>query len=74
MFARRCRAGRSASPQEWEEFESGYQADEEEWLAAHPGHPKAAEVREQVDEHRSCWLRGYRNVLGLAYLTLIPAG
>jgi SAM-dependent methyltransferase len=64
----------TASPQEWEEFESGYQADEEEWLAAHPGHPKAAEVRERVDEHRSWWLRGYRNVLGLAYLTLVPVG
>src|SRR5690348_5966830 len=25
----------TASEQEWEEFESGYQADEEEWLAAH---------------------------------------
>jgi hypothetical protein len=30
----------TASDQEWEEFESGYQADEEEWLAAHPGHPQ----------------------------------
>jgi len=64
----------TASPQEWEEFESGYQADEEEWLAAHPGHPRAAEVRKQVDGHRSLWLRGYRNVLGLAYLTLVPVG
>jgi len=64
----------TASPQEWEEFESGYQADQEEWLAAHPGHPRAAEVRERVDEHRLLWLRGYRNVLGLAYLTLVPAG
>ncbi len=26
-----------------------------------------------VDEHRSFWLRGYRDVLGLAYLTLVPA-
>jgi hypothetical protein len=40
----------------------------------HPGHPRAAEVRKQVDEHRSLWLRGYRNVLGLAYLTLVPVG
>jgi cyclopropane fatty-acyl-phospholipid synthase-like methyltransferase len=64
----------TASPREWEEFESAYQADEEEWLAAHPGHPAAAEIRKGVDEHRSFWLRGYRGVLGLAYLTLIPAG
>ena len=27
-----------------------------------------------MDEHRSFWLRGYRGVLGLAYLTLVPAG
>ena len=64
----------TASPSEWEEFESAYQADEEEWLAAHPDHPSAAEIRKRVDEHRSFWLRGYRGVLGLAYLTLIPAG
>jgi len=64
----------TASPQEWEEFESAYQADEEVWLAAHPDHPSAAEVRKRLDEHRSFWLRGYRNVMGLAYLTLVPAG
>jgi len=64
----------TASPQEWEEFESAYQADEEEWLAAHPGHPSAARIRKGMDEHRSFWLRGYRGVLGLAYLTLVPAG
>ena len=64
----------TATEEEWEEFESGYQADEEEWLAAHPGHPKAAEIRQRLDEHRSYWLRGYRGLLGLAYLTLIPVG
>ena len=64
----------TASEEEWEEFESGYQADEEEWLAAHPDHPEAAGIRQRLDEHRSYWLRGYRGVLGLAYLTLIPVG
>jgi cyclopropane fatty-acyl-phospholipid synthase-like methyltransferase len=62
----------TASEGEWEEFESAYQADEEEWLAAHPDHPEAAGIRLRVDEHRSYWLRGYRGLLGLAYLTLIP--
>jgi SAM-dependent methyltransferase len=61
-----------ASPQEWDEFESGYQSDAEQWLAAHSDHPRAAEIREQVDQHRSHWLRGYRDVLGLVYLTLVP--
>ncbi len=62
----------SASQDEWEQFESAYQADVEEWLAAHPDHPSAKETRERVDSHRSTWLRGYRGVLGLAYLTLVP--
>ncbi|WP_409057415.1 SAM-dependent methyltransferase [Streptomyces sp. SYP-A7185] len=62
----------TASAEEWEEFESGYRADVEEWLAAHPGHPLAAETREKVDRQRSSWLRGYRQALGIAYLTLMP--
>lgn len=64
----------TAGGDEWEEFESGYQADVEEWLAAHPEHPLAEETRERVDRHRASWLRGYRGVLGLAYLTLVPVG
>ncbi len=62
----------TATQQEWEEFESGYQCYEEEWLATHAEHPEAARIRQQVDEHRSYWLRGYYGVLGLAYLTLVP--
>ena len=55
---------------EWEEFESGYAADREEWLLAHPDHPKADEVRAQLDEIRNIWLRGHRDIFGFAYLTL----
>jgi SAM-dependent methyltransferase len=62
----------TATVEEWEDFESGYQCDEEEWLAVHPGHPRAAEIRERVDQHRSYWLRGYNGLLGEAYLTLVP--
>jgi hypothetical protein len=51
---------------------SGYQCDEEELLAAHGSHPKAAEIRER--QHRSFWLRGYYGLLGQAYLTLVPVG
>ncbi|MBD0710370.1 MULTISPECIES: methyltransferase [unclassified Streptomyces] len=61
----------TATREEWEEFESGYRYDTELWLAAHPGHPLAAETRERLDRQRSGWLHGYRGVLGLAYLTLI---
>jgi SAM-dependent methyltransferase len=62
----------TASPAEWEEFESGYQGDVEEWLAGCGDHPLASQTRRDTDQHRSHWLRGYRNVLGMAYLTLAP--
>ncbi len=61
----------TASADEWEEFESGYRYDTEVWLAAHPDHPLAAETRERVDRQRATWLNGYRQVLGIAYLTLV---
>lgn len=64
----------TATLEEWEDFESGYQCDEEEWLATHGDHPQAAELRAKVDQHRSYWLRGYYDLLGLAYLTLVPVG
>ncbi|WP_436736660.1 SAM-dependent methyltransferase [Streptomyces sp. BBFR102] len=62
----------TATPAEWEEFESGYREDVEVWLAARPGHPLAAETRDRVDRQRGSWLSGYRNLLGIAYLTLVP--
>ncbi|MGG7612718.1 SAM-dependent methyltransferase, partial [Streptomyces sp. ZG43] len=35
-------------------------------------HPEAAATRERTDRQRAARLSGYRNVLGLAYLTLVP--
>ncbi|GLX49946.1 SAM-dependent methyltransferase [Streptomyces hygroscopicus subsp. hygroscopicus] len=61
----------TASPREWEEFESGYQADLEVWLARNPDHPLAPETRARLDRHRAQWM-SYRGVLGIAYLTLVP--
>lgn len=64
----------TATQGEWEEFESGYALDRELWLLSNPDHPRAAEVRARLDETRDIWLRGYRNVLGFAYLILgVPA-
>ncbi len=60
----------TASPGEWEAFESGYLADQEEWLMTHTGHADAERVRAEADDHRRRWLHGYRNGLGFAYLTL----
>jgi SAM-dependent methyltransferase len=64
----------TASASEWEEFESGYRAPREEWLALHPDHPEAAAVRERLDAERAFWLHGHRGLLGLAWLTLVPVG
>ncbi|MDN3023628.1 class I SAM-dependent methyltransferase [Streptomyces sp. S.PB5] len=61
----------TATVEEWEEFESAYQADTEVWLADNPKHPLAEETRERLDRHRAQWM-GYRGILGLAYLTLVP--
>jgi SAM-dependent methyltransferase len=60
----------SVERSEWEDFESELAADAEVWLVEHPGHPRAAEVRERADESRRLWLRGHRGLLGFAYLTL----
>ncbi|WP_078599931.1 SAM-dependent methyltransferase [Streptomyces violens] len=64
----------TANGDEWEAFESGYRCDVEEWLATHPDHPLAPETRERADAHRASWLSGYRDLLGIAYLTLVPVG
>ncbi len=61
---------RTASRREWEEFEFGYLADWEEWLLLHGDSTEAATVRERADVHRTEYLRGWRPVLGFAYLTL----
>jgi hypothetical protein len=60
----------TATRDEWERFESGYLADWEEWLRVHGDDPRADEIRTRADMHRNEWLRGYRDVLGFAYLTL----
>ena len=60
----------TATRAEWEVFESGFLADDEEWLLRNHDHPDAARVRERSDDHRTRWLRGYRHGLGFAYLTL----
>ena len=57
----------TANEDEWNEFESGYLADLEEYLMTHPSDDAR---RVEADEHRAGWLRGYRGVLGFAYLTL----
>lgn len=61
-----------ASQEEWDEFESGYAArlvDELNTLA--PDDPRRAEVAEALRGQRAAYLRGYRGILGFAWLCLI---
>lgn len=60
----------SSTRAEWEDYESLETRDSEEWLLANPGHPDAAEVRNQLDDKRGIWLRGHRDYFGFAMLTL----
>jgi hypothetical protein len=63
---------REATLDEWDAFESGFTAGWATWLAEHdPDHPEAAEVRERAEQQRTGYLRGYRGVLGMAYLQLL---
>jgi SAM-dependent methyltransferase len=61
----------TASLAEWDDFESRFAAGRERWLRQYPDAPEAIEVRAELDAHRHGWLRGYRGVLGFAYLTLV---
>ena len=60
----------AATREEWDEFESGLATGAEEWLLGNPDHPEAGQVRDLLDTHLSIWLRGHRDVMGFAYLTL----
>lgn len=57
---------------EWDIFESGCNACYARWLTDHdPYHPDFDAVRLQVQERRQRYLKGYRGVLGMAYLELL---
>jgi hypothetical protein len=60
----------TATLDEWDDFESCYLAGRERWLVRNPDALQAGEVRAGIDAHRNGWLRGYRGILGFAYLTL----
>jgi hypothetical protein len=65
-------AVQEASLAEWDAFESGFTARYATWLARHgPDHPDAADVRQRAKDQRDAYFRGYRGILGLAYLELL---
>jgi cyclopropane fatty-acyl-phospholipid synthase-like methyltransferase len=60
-----------ATLDEWDAFESGFTARYARWLASHPAdHPDAASVRERATRQSDAYFRGYRGVLGMAYLAM----
>ena len=61
-----------ASLEEWDAFESGYTARFATWLATHePDHPAVDEVRARARRQHDSYFKGYRGVMGLAYLQLL---
>jgi SAM-dependent methyltransferase len=59
-----------ADQREWDDFESTFRAGRQEWLLAHPDHPRAAEIRDWLDTRERQYVGLYRGVLGFAYLVL----
>ncbi|MFI5592719.1 SAM-dependent methyltransferase [Amycolatopsis sp. NPDC051758] len=60
----------TADQLEWDDFESTSRAGWQEWVAAHPADPRAAEVRDWLDGRLGQYVRDYRGVLGFTYLVL----
>lgn len=60
----------AADQLEWDDFESTFRAGRQEWLLAHPGHPRAAEIRDWLDQREREYAGVYRGVFGLAYTVL----
>jgi hypothetical protein len=58
-----------ATLDEWDEFESGFSAGYARWLKRNgPDHTDALEVRARGEKQSNAYFRGYRGVLGMAYL------
>ena len=61
-----------ASLDEWDAFESGFTARYARRLASHPeDHPDAQSVRDLAARQNDAYFRGYRGVLGMAYLAML---
>jgi SAM-dependent methyltransferase len=60
-----------ATLDEWDAFESGYVARYARWLASNPAdHPEVPSVRDKVERQNNAYFRGYRGILGMAYLAM----
>jgi SAM-dependent methyltransferase len=61
-----------ATLDEWDAFESGYVARYARWLASNPAdHPDGPTVRHRLELQSNAYFRGYRGILGMAYLAMV---
>ncbi|WP_306367488.1 cyclopropane-fatty-acyl-phospholipid synthase family protein [Nocardiopsis sp. CC223A] len=67
----RLRALSQASLSEWDDFENRHAKAWEEWLVENSGSPDAEEIRALSERHRVARVDGWREVMGMAYLTLV---
>ncbi|MBA2384148.1 MAG: hypothetical protein H0V68_05730, partial [Actinobacteria bacterium] len=56
----------AASEEDWDRYESLHWRAVEEWLAEHPEHPDAAEIRGRHEGYRRDYVRSQRSLLGWA--------
>ena len=60
-----------ATQDEWDAFESGFCARYSRWLKDNPpDHIDAGEIRARAKKQSEAYFRGYRGVLGMAYLAM----
>lgn len=57
-----------ASHDDWDRYETLQWRTGEEWLAEHPEHPDATEIRDGISESRDAYLTWQRDLLGWAIL------
>jgi hypothetical protein len=63
-----------ATPAEWDEFEVGWTAGLELAAVERAGTAEAEQLTAFADQRRRDYFRGYRGMLGFAYLVLVRAG
>lgn len=59
---------RASTLAEWDAFEIAWCASRVLWLRANENHPDFAKYKEQLEQHRTMWLDGYRTYLGFSVI------
>ncbi|MDH6121686.1 cyclopropane fatty-acyl-phospholipid synthase-like methyltransferase [Kitasatospora sp. GAS204A] len=62
--------GHTSTRAELDDYEWSQTGTLTEWALDHPAHPAATEATQAAAEHRTAWLRGYREAFGFVTLLL----